>query len=222
VTLIFVLPRFTAFFASLRIELPFQTRLVLAASHMMIHYGWLIALVLIGGGMACWRYVHTEQGRLRWDRELLRLPVLGKVFLHLGMSRFARTVSALTGSGIPVLETLALAGQSVNNEYIQQGLVRVSERVKGGEALSTALKTDHLFPPIVIQMVATGEETGRMDELLHSVSDYYDQQVTYLVWKLLTYVEPALLLVVGGGVLLMATSILVPMWDLVKLFKQGG
>jgi len=218
----FVLPRFAQFFGSLHIPLPFQTQLILAVSRLLTTYGWLIGLGLLGGAVAFWRYVRTERGRLWWHKWLLRLPILGPLFMQLGMSRFARTVSVLSASGVPMLETLALAGESVNNRYIQHGLGNVHDRVKGGEALAKALSQDSLFPPIVIQMVATGEETGRMDELLQSVSDYYDQQATYLLRKLITYVEPALLIIVGCGVLLMATAVLVPMWDLVKLFKQTG
>ena len=218
----FVLPRFAQLFGSFHLKLPIQTRIVLALSALLIHYGWLLALGLLGGIAALWAYIRTDPGRLWWDRTLLRLPVLGPVILQLGMSRMARAVSALSGSGVPMLETLALAAQSVNNRYIQEGLGRVVDRVKGGEALASALKAEHLFPAIVIQMVATGEEAGHLDELMRHVSDYYDQQVTYLLKKLLTYVEPALLILMGVGVLIMASSVLVPMWDLVKVFKQTG
>jgi len=126
----------------------------------------------------------------------------------------------LLRAGVPILETLALAGQSVNNRYVQEVIRNVRNRVKGGDNLANALRREPLFPPVVVQMVATGEEAGRLDELLQSVSDYYDQQVRYFVKKLVTYLEPALLIVVGIGVLVMATAVLVPMWDLVKVFKR--
>jgi MSHA biogenesis protein MshG len=222
IMLTFVLPRFAQFFGTLKVQLPLQTRLVLAASKLLLTYGWVLGVGLVVGAVVFWRYIRTEPGRLWWHKTLLRLPILGPLFLQLGMSRFTRTTSALSASGMPILETLALAGESVNNRYIQQGLEKVRDRVKGGEALASALKTDGLFPPVVVQMVATGEETGQMDELLRSVSDYYDQQATYLLRKLITYVEPALLIIVGLGVLLMASSVLVPMWDLVKVLKQTG
>ncbi len=218
----FVLPRFEQLFSSFHTKLPIQTRVILALSHVMTHYGWLAGGAVVIGALAVWGYRRTERGRVWWDHALLRLPVLGPVVLQLGMSRMARAVSALSGSGVPMLETLALAGQSVNNRYIQEGLGGVVDRVKGGEALASALKSEHLFPAIVIQMVATGEEAGHLDELMRHVSDYYDQQVTYLLKKLLTYVEPALLILMGLGVLVMASAVLVPMWDLVKLFKHTG
>jgi MSHA biogenesis protein MshG len=220
--MVFVLPRFSAFFASLRIELPLATRLIMAVSQATARYGWLAVLGLIGAGLAVWRLVRTPRGRLLWDRWLLRLPILGPILLQLAMARLSRTVAALTASGVPILETLALAGASVNNEDIQQRLSGVSERVRDGAALSDALEADGLFPPMVVQMVATGEQTGKLDELLAHVGEYYDQQVAYIVRGLLTTVEPILLIVVGAGVLLMAVAVLVPMWDLVKLLKQGG
>lgn len=218
----FVLPRFSQMFRSFKIPLPFQTRLLIALSTVLSRYGWLLTLALLGGAVAWWLYLRTDAGRLRWHAWKLRLPVLGSVFLQLSMSRFARVTAALNHAGVPILETLALASESVNNHFISLRLQAVRARVQGGEPLASALRSDALFPPIVVQMVATGEETGRLDELLQSISEYYDQQVAYAVKRVITYIEPLLLLVVGLGVLLMATAVLVPMWDLVKVLKHTG
>ena len=222
VMMTFVLPRFGEMFRSFRIQLPFQTRLLIAISDALTHYGWLVALLLAGAVTGWWLYLRTEKGRLRWHTWKLKLPILGPVFLQLAMSRFARVTAVLNRSGLPILETLALASGSVNNRYVRSRREGVRSKVTGGESLAGAMKGEPLFPPIVVQMVATGEETGRLDELLQSVSEYYDQQVHYTVRKLITYIEPALLLVVGLGVLLMATAVFVPMWDLVQIFKQTG
>lgn len=219
---VFVLPRFGQMFKSFRIPLPFQTRLLIALSDFMAGYWWLLLLLGIAAGVGWWMFLRTEGGRLRWHIWKLRLPVLGSVFLQLSMSRFARITAALNHAGVPILETLELAGQSVNNRAIRARLDHVRGKVQGGEPLASAMKAEPIFPPVVVQMVATGEETGRIDELLHSVSEYYDQQVAYTVKRLITYIEPILLLVVGLGVLLMATAVFVPMWDLVKIFKQTG
>lgn len=218
----FVLPRFGQMFKSFRIPLPFQTRLLIALSDFLASYGWLLLLLGIAAAVGWWMFLRTEGGRLRWHTWKLRLPILGPVFLQLSMSRFARITSALNRAGVPILETLELAGQSVNNRAIRSRLDRVRSRVQGGEPLASAMKTEPSFPAVVVQMVATGEETGRIDELLSSVSEYYDQQVAYTVKRLITYIEPILLLVVGLGVLLMATAVFVPMWDLVKIFKTTG
>lgn len=217
-----VLPRFAQMFRSFQMQLPWQTRLLMGLSYVLSHYGWLVLLLLSAAVIGWVLYLRTEVGRLRWHTWKLRLPVLGPVFLQLAMSRVARIIAALNHSGVPILETLALASESVNNRCVQRVLGRVLDRVRGGEGLANALKAEPLFPPVVVQMVATGEESGRLDELLQSVSEYYDQQVSYTVKKLITYVEPVLLVVVGLGVLAMASAVLVPMWDLVRVFKRTG
>lgn len=217
---VFVLPRFAQMFESFRIPLPIQTRLLIAVSHLMSHWGWLMALLAAAGTVAWWRYLHTDEGLLRWHTWKLRVPLLGQVFLQISMSRFARVTAAMTASGVPILETLALAGEIVNNRYMRSRLQVVRNRVKGGSSLAIAMKAERVFPAIVTQMVTTGEETGRLDELLRSVSEYYDQQVAYSLKRLMTLVEPLLILFVGLGVLLMATAVFVPMWDMVKMFKH--
>lgn len=219
---VFVLPRFAEMFQSFRITLPLQTRLLIGLNHLISHYGAVMLLGASAAGAGWWLYLRTDQGRLRWHTWKLRLPVLGPVFLQLAMSRVARVLAALNKSGVPILETLELTGQSVNNRYVRQRLAAIQRKVQGGEPLAAAMKAEPVFPAVVVQMVATGEETGRLDELLLSVSEYYDQQVDYTVKRLITFIEPALLLVVGLGVLLMATAVFVPMWDLVKMFKHTG
>jgi len=218
----FVLPRFAEMFQSFKITLPLQTRLLIGLSHMLTHYGWLIALVLAGAGAAWWFYLRTESGRLQWHTWKLKLPLLGPIFLQLSMSRATRILAVLNRTGVPILETLELTGRSVNNRYVRSRLDVVRSKVQQGESLASAMKAERVFPAVVVQMVATGEETGQLDELLLSISEYYDQQVDYTVKKLITSIEPILLLVVGLGVLLMATAVFVPMWDLVKIFKQTG
>lgn len=217
---VFVLPRFAQMFESFHIPLPIQTRLLIGLSHLISHWGWLMALLALVGVWAWWQYLRTETGLLRWHTWKLRLPLLGQVFLQISMSRFARVTAAMTASGVPILETLALAGEIVNNRYVSSRLRIVRNRVKGGGSLAGAMKSERVFPSIVTQMVTTGEETGRLDELLRSVSDYYDQQVAYSLKRLITLIEPLLIVFVGLGVLLMATAVFVPMWDMVKMFKH--
>ncbi|MBI3009840.1 MAG: type II secretion system F family protein [Candidatus Omnitrophica bacterium] len=200
ILLVFVLPRFAEMFRSFKIELPLQTRLLIALGGFVSKYGWLCVL--------------------RWHTWKLKLPILGPVFMQIAISRFARITASLNHSGVPILETLALTSESVNNKAIGKTLNRVCAKVQGGATLAGALKTEPLFSAVVVQMVSTGEETGRVDELLQSLSEYYDQQVAYAVRKLVTYLEPLLLLFVGAGVLVMASAVFVPMWDLVKIFKH--
>lgn len=222
IMVVFVLPRFAQFFTSLNIQLPLQTRIVLGISQLLSRHGWLVALALAAAVAGSVGFLRTPKGRLAWDRRLLRLPAIGALASEMAMARFAHAVSALCASGVPMLETLALARESMNNTYIKQRIGLAYERVKAGASLAGALKATGVMPPIVLQMVSTGQESGHLDELLRSVAEYYDQQAAYRLKRLILYVEPALLLVVGGGVLLMGTAVLVPMWDLVKVLKQGG
>lgn len=220
VMMVFVLPRFTDMFTSFRIKLPLQTRLLIGLSYVLAHYGWLILCLLLGAAVGWWRYLQTDRGLLRWHTWKIHLPGIGPIFLQHAMSRFARITAALNHSGVPILETLSLAGLSVSNRYVRQRLDAVRHQVKDGGALASAMKAESVFPAMVTQMVATGEETGRLDELLRNVSEYYDHEVTFAAKRLITWLEPTLLLVVSLGVLLMATAVFVPMWDMVKVFKQ--
>ena len=219
IMVVFVLPNFAGLFSSFKAQLPLQTRLVLGLSRFLARYGGLLVLGAAAGAAAAAGYVRTERGRFQRDAALLRLPVVGSLLLQWAMSRFTRTVSALTAGGVPIQEVLALTEQGVPNQQLRQRIAAVRDHVRDGESLSSAMKREPLFPPVVTQMVATGEETGHLDELLRSVSDYYDQQVSERMKRLIGYLEPVLLLVVGCGVLVMASAVLVPMWDLVRVFK---
>lgn len=219
---VFVLPQFAAMFASFRIALPLQTRLLIGLSHAVSRYGWLMALAAFGAAAGAVAWVRSPRGRLLWDAAQLRLPIVGPLILQLAMSRIARVLAALNHSGVPILETLELAAGSVNNRLLQARLAAVAERVRSGEPLAAAMRAEPVFPAIVVQMVATGEETGKLDELLASVSAYFDHQVAHALKRLITYIEPILLLIVGAGILLLATAVFVPMWDLVKIFKTAA
>ncbi|PIQ83221.1 MAG: hypothetical protein COV75_08805 [Candidatus Omnitrophica bacterium CG11_big_fil_rev_8_21_14_0_20_63_9] len=219
---VFVLPRFAEMFRSFRIELPLQTRLLIGLSELLSRYGVWMTLLVIAAGTGCALWMRTDAARQRWHAWLLRVPIAGSMVLQLAMSRVARVVALLHRGGMPMLETLALAAHSVSNRAVRSALDTVRRRVASGSALAAAMRSEPLFPPVVVQMVASGEEAGRLDELLHSISAYYDQQVTYRVRRLTTSLEPLLLIVVGLGVLLMASAVFVPMWDLVQLFKHSG
>lgn len=219
---VFVLPRFAEMFASFKIALPLQTRLLIGLSQLMGRYGVLLVLFAAGLAAGAWAWVRTSGGRRLWDEWQLRLPIVGPLIVQLAMSRIARILAALNHSGVPILETLELAANSVGNRYLQERLMAVEARVREGQPLAAAMRAEPAFPPVVVQMVATGEETGRLDDLLTSVSEYFDHQVKHALKRLITYVEPVLLVVVGLGVLVLATAVFVPMWDLVKMFKTAG
>lgn len=216
----FVIPKFAGIFGQFGKELPLPTRIMLGLSFFMQHY-WF---VLIGSIIALiylfmW-YIHTDKGRLQWDTFKLKVPVFGPLVSLLTMSRFARTTSILLKSGLPVLQVLDMSARTVGNMRISGVVDAISANVREGKGMSGPMGLSGVFPPMVVQMVAIGEETGKVDELLLKVSDYYDQQSDYMMKNLATLIEPIFVLGLGAMVLVVALSVFLPMWNLISVFNH--
>jgi len=166
------------------------------------------------------RAVNTKSGRYMWDGIKLKMPVFGRLFLKVSMSRFSRMTALLSASGIPIINTLEIVRDSLGNRVIAESIDNIIQGIGEGKGIAQPMKASGLFPGIVIQMVKIGEETGKMNELLHKVSDYYDSQVDYTVKNLTTLIEPILIFALGGMVLIMALGIFMPMWNLISVFRQ--
>lgn len=216
----FVLPRFAAVFAKFKTALPLPTRILIAINYAVIHYWHLIipGCLLAAGGIV-W-FFRQPQGRSLWDRVKLKLPVFGPLFHKVALSRFARVFGALQKSGLPMDATLEIVAGTVGNVVIARAVEGLRDRLREGSTLEAPMAASGLFPPLVIQMTAVGEETGNLDVMLSKVSDYYDLEVDYRLRTLSTMLEPVLLLFVGGMVLLMALGVFLPMWDMIKLVRQ--
>jgi type II secretory pathway component PulF len=167
-----------------------------------------------------WRYLSTKSGRYRWDTLKLKLPLFGPLFNMFAMSRFARTMSLLLRSGLPILQVLDMTSKTVGNTVISQTINKIALSAREGKGVSEPMRLSGIFPPIVVQMVAVGEDTGKVDELLMKVSEYYDQQTDYAMKNLSTLIEPIFILILGVMVLIMALAIFLPMWNLIGLFKH--
>lgn len=216
----FVIPKFAAIFARFKTELPLPTRVLIGINYVMHHY-WFI--LLFGIGLLIWavlRYVGTPQGRWNWDRLKLRLPVFGVLFQKVALSRFARVFSAMQKSGISMMLTLEITADTVGNVVIAQVLGKMRDSLRDGKGLLRPMEDSGMFPPLVMQMISVGEETGKIDVMLNKVSDYYDMDVEYTLRNLSTMIEPILLLFVGGMVLFLALGIFLPMWDMLSLFNR--
>lgn len=216
----FVIPRFAAMFSRFKTELPLPTRILMGINHAVQNYWYLIllALALVIGG-AIW-YLKTPQGRWQWDSLKLKLPVFGILFHKVALSRFARVFSAMQKSGLSMLLTLEIVSETVGNVVISRAVTEMRDALREGKGLAQPLAASGLFPPLVVQMVAVGEEAGNIDVMLEKVSDYYDRDVDYALRNLSTMIEPILLLFIGGAVLLLALGIFLPMWDMVSLFRK--
>ena len=197
VLLTYVLPKFAAVFADLGAALPASTRIVMSASHLLQSYWW----VLVVGALVLWfafrRFTSSPSGRFRYDRFKLSLPLFGELARKVQVARFARTLGTMLKSGVPLIQSLEIVRAIVANSVISAALQSVQRDVSEGKGLAGPLERTGVFPALSLQMVAVGEETGRLDDMLIVVSDHYDRDVANLVARLMSMLEPAMLLIMG-------------------------
>ena len=215
----FVFPRFAATFAQFNMPLPLPTRMMIGINKLFQTYWYLVLGGLLGISIFVKRYLKTENGRYFWDKVKIRIPVLGQLFLKIGLSRFTNTFGMLNQSGIPILQALEITSTTVDNVLLSQSIESVQQKVREGSSLTDALKESGRFTPLVIQMISVGESSGTLDEMLTRVTDYYDVEVDNALKKLPTYIEPILTLFLGGVVLLLALAVFLPWWNMASLFK---
>ncbi|MFC1674549.1 type II secretion system F family protein [Candidatus Omnitrophota bacterium] len=217
----FVIPRFAALYGQFNAVLPLPTR-ILIGLNIVISRFWYIFFIALGvSSYAFIHFIHSQFGRPVWDNFKLKLPVLGPLLSMFIMARFTRITAMLIKSGIPILEVFDLVGRTLGNVIIARAVANIRSSVSQGKGISEPMKVTALFPPVVVQMVAIGEQTGKVDELLFSVADYYDRESGYMIKNLTTYIEPVLIFVLGMMVLLMALGIFMPMWNLIKVFNPS-
>jgi MSHA biogenesis protein MshG len=177
-------------------------------------------LVSIVGGIVGFNfYIKTEQGRYAWDRTQLRIPLAGDIIRRATLSRFARAFSMALASGVPLIQALTVVSRAVDNEYIGYHVLSMRTGIERGEAITkTAIQTK-MFTPLVLQMMAVGEETGQVDEMMAEVADYYEREVDYDIKNLSAAIEPILIVAIGIMVLILAMGVFLPMWDMAKVVK---
>lgn len=218
---VMVIPAFATVFKSLGAELPLATRILLATSDFTLRYGW--ALVLGAGALifALVRWVATESGRQAWDRFKLKIPVAGKIVLKAELARFARSLALALRSGVPVEQALTVVAQTCDNTYISGKIEGMRSSIERGESLLRAAIATGVFTPVVLQMIAVGEETGAVDELMQEVAGLYGNDVQYELKTLGQQIEPILIVFLGVLVLILAMGVFLPIWDLGKVsFKR--
>ncbi|MBI3595845.1 MAG: type II secretion system F family protein [Nitrospirae bacterium] len=218
----FVVPRFAALYANFKAKLPLPTRILIGINNAVQSYWWLILAVIVLATFGIRAYIRTEAGRLWWDGMKIKLPVFGPIFLKTALSRFARIFGTLTRSGLSILQTLEIVSQTVGNTVISRVVDNIRDSARQGRGIVQPMQVSRIFPPVVVQMVSIGEQTGKMEEMLMKVSEYYDQEVEYSIRNLSTSLEPLLLAVIGGVVLFLALAIFMPWWNLINVFKGGG
>ena len=211
VLLTFVVPQFSKIFSDMGRDLPLPTVILLGISHTLVKFWWAIALFVIAVITIIKKYLNSQEGRRTWDSMKFRLPLFGKLFKETAVSRFARTFGTLLGSGVPILNALQIVKGTLGSDKIAEIISSVRESVRKGKGLSEPLKNSDIFPPLALHMVTVGEETGRLDEMLIKIADRFDLEVRITVKRMLSLLEPALILtmgiIVGFIVIAMLTAI---------------
>ena len=214
-----VIPIFADMFASLGAELPLMTQVLLATSHFFVTKWHFMLIGLVAFIYLLRRYLQTPQGQYQWDRNKLRLPVVGTIFERTLLGRFSRSFSMMLVAGVPMTTALNLVAEAVNNSYMAERIITMRKSIEKGENLSRVAASSKLFTPLVLQMINVGEETGRVDELLTEVAEFYEREVDYDLKSLTAKIEPILIAIVAAMVLVLALGIFTPMWDMMGAFK---
>jgi len=219
---IVVIPAFAKMFASFNAELPWMTRLVIGFSNFTASYWPLIAgAIALGiGGFVFWK--STPAGKYQWDRAKLRIPIAGEIILKATLARFARSFALSTKSGVPIVQGLSTVAGVVDNDYIARTIEQMRDGVERGESVLRTAVVAGIFTPVVLQMIAVGDETGEIDDLMLEVAGLYEREVDYQVKTLAAQIEPILIVFLGVLVLILALAVFLPIWDLASVARRRG
>lgn len=223
--MVFIIPKISAILKDLggpNAQLPIYTRIMLSTSDFMRHNALFIILILGVIGFAVNRYIHTVAGKYKFHALLLRTPVVSVVITKVAVARFARTFASLMSAGVGVLDALDVTGGAIGNKVIEKELADAALEVKNGKQLSESLAHSKNFPPIVSQMLAVGEETGKVDEILVKVADFYDEEVAAVIDGLSSIIEPVMIIVLGAVVGLIAASVMGPIAGLSRNIQNNN
>lgn len=216
VLLIFVIPVFESMFASVGLALPLPTRVVIGLSSFLKSYWWAVGAGAVGLFYLIRNYYKTPNGKLAIDKAMLRFPVLGDVLRKSAVSRFTRTLGTLISSGVSILDGLEITAKTAGNRVIQDAIMASRASIAGGDTIASPLQKSAVFPPMVISMIAVGEQTGGLDEMLSKIADFYDEEVDAAVSGLLALLEPVMIVFLGVVVGGMVVAMYLPIFDMIN------
>ncbi len=219
---IFVIPKFAALFTKFGSELPWATKILLASSNAFVNYWQLMLAVIIGVMWASSFYFKTEVGRFELSYWKLRVPLMGPIIERATLGRFSRCFSMMLKAGVPLTSALTLVSEAVDNDYMGEKIRDMRKNIERGESLLRVAVQSELFTPLVLQMLAVGEETGQVDEMLTEVASFYEREVAYDLKGLTAKIEPILITIVSAMVLVLALGIFMPMWDMMSAYRKTG
>jgi len=216
----FVIPRFTEFFADFDAELPLLTVVVLGIATFLRHNFLILAGVLGAGGFLLYRWVQTPSGRVWLDAFMLKLPIVGGIFRRFAITQFTRSLGTLLGGGTPLVPALENAADAIGNRSVSQKVASVVPKVREGRELWKALEATGIFTDLTIEMIKVGESSGALEEMLAAVSEFYDEEIDLLLARVISFVEPAILVIMGGVIVTILLSVYLPMFRLMSAIKS--
>jgi type IV pilus assembly protein PilC len=218
VMMIFVIPKLSTMYKDFGAELPFATQLLIDISSFVASMWWLMAIAVVGGGIGLSRWKKTAQGERMWDSWMLRIPVMGILRQKIVLTEFSRTLAMLLGAGISLLQAMDIVSDAASSRVYRDALKDAAQQVEKGVALSQSIGRYSIFPPLLSQMMAVGEETGKLDDVLMKLSVYFQSETEHAVKNLTTAIEPLIMVVLGLGVGLMVIAIIMPIYNLTSQF----
>ena len=213
---LFVIPAFAKVYKGFNAKLPLMTQILIDFSNFMVAWWPLMLVLAIAAFLGFRSWSRSRVGKLKWDEVKLRIPIAGKIIFKATLSRFARSFALASRSGVPVVQALSVVAQTVDNDFIASKIEKMREGVERGESLSRAVIASGVFTPVVLQMVAVGEESGALDDLLQEVADMYQREVEYELKTLSSQIEPIMIICLAVLVLILALGVFLPIWDLGK------
>jgi len=211
---LFVIPKFASVFAKFGADLPLPTQILVATSEFCLSYWWLIIGLFIASIYGFKQWLKTDEGLHTWDRKKLKFPIVGVLFEQIALSRFTRNFAMMLSAGMPITHALAIAAEASGNKFIGGRIIDMKIGIERGDSLLRTARSTDIFTPLVLQMMAVGEETGSIDTLLNEVADFYDEEADYSLSRLSEAIEPILIVAMGGIVLVLALGVFLPIWDL--------
>jgi MSHA biogenesis protein MshG len=217
---IFVIPTFANMFSKLGADLPWATQALITSSNFFLHYWQHLLVGLVVAFFAIRYYVKTPAGLYFWDKRKIKLTIVGSIIERSILSRFSHSFAIVLRAGVPMTSGLTLVSEAADNTFMRDKIITMRTNIESGESLLRSSVASGLFTPLVLQMIAVGEETGQVDTLLEEVGNYYEREVDYDLTTLTAKIEPILIAVVAVMVLILALGIFTPMWDMMSAFKS--
>ncbi|MDD5688058.1 MAG: type II secretion system F family protein [Elusimicrobia bacterium] len=220
--LVVVIPTFQEIFSSFGADLPLPTKILIAISNLLKRYIILLILGVIGIAVAFVQYYKTEKGKFQIDAISLKVPLFGEMLRKVAVAKFTRTLGTLVKSGVPILQALDTVAQTAGNKIIERAILQAKESIREGEKIADPLRKSQVFPPMVIQMISVGEETGNLDTMLNKIADFYDQEVDVAVKGLTSMIEPIVICVMGIVIGAIVIAMFMPMFSMGALAGKAG